>query len=451
MKKIILLTLFVALCGCTQNNDYNISGEGRTIYASIDTSASINRVYAENYKHIYWHEGDEISFFDANTYNSKYSFAGSTGEKGGEFNAVATGTSSALSTTYGVYPYNAQTAINNDETISVELPATQLYAEDSFGKGATTLVAVGKNASDGRIYFKNACGYLLIKLYNPNGETVKRITLKGNAGEKIAGAANITASYGGTPSVAMAEDATGSVTIDCGKGITIGTTAESATEFWFALPETTFTSGITITAINTSGATYKKATSNPVVITRTDMLPMKALKAEFELSQPDTNEIWYTNGSTTSPSIPYSSAALGATIQSNSYDADKECWVIKFDKNITTVGDNAFYYNTNVTSIILPEGVTSIGKYAFYFCTKLTSVTIPKSVTSIGAYAFYCCYALSSVYCKPTTPPSAGNGFVFYNNASTRKIYVPEASVDAYKNAYNWTNYTNYIEGYKFE
>ena len=30
------------------------------------------------------------------------------------------------------------------------------------------------------------------------------------------------------------------------------------------------------------------------------------------------------------------------------------------------------------------SAVTSIGNYAFYFCTDLTSVTIPSSVTSIG-------------------------------------------------------------------
>jgi hypothetical protein len=78
------------------------------------------------------------------------------------------------------------------------------------------------------------------------------------------------------------------------------------------------------------------------------------------------------------------------------------------------------------------------------------NITIPETVSQVKSNAFYYCSSLKEVYCQPTTPPSGGNINMFYKNASGRKIYVPRASVDAYKAAYGWSNYTAEIEGYDF-
>ena len=40
-------------------------------------------------------------------------------------------------------------------------------------------------------------------------------------------------------------------------------------------------------------------------------------------------------------------------------------------------------WKKNPIEVEIGSAVTSIGNYAFYFCTDLTSVTIPSSVTSI--------------------------------------------------------------------
>ena len=79
------------------------------------------------------------------------------------------------------------------------------------------------------------------------------------------------------------------------------------------------------------------------------------------------------------------------------------------DKTVGVTFRGSYYdsYNNEYTgSIVIPDSVTyqdvtysvtSIGKNAFYNCTGLTSVTIPNSVTSIGDYAFYKCSGLTTV------------------------------------------------------
>ena len=118
--------------------------------------------------------------------------------------------------------------------------------------------------------------------------------------------------------------------------------------------------------------------------------------------------------------------------------------------SVTTIGNSAFCGCDSLTSIIILDGVTTIGDYAFAYCNSLTSITIPDSVTTIGEWAFRECKSLKRVYCKATTPPSLGGSFVFYDNAYDRTIYVPAASVWAYKTAYYWCWYADAIEDYDF-
>ena len=117
--------------------------------------------------------------------------------------------------------------------------------------------------------------------------------------------------------------------------------------------------------------------------------------------------------------------------------------------SVTWIGDYAFYKCSSLTSVTIGNSVTSIGENAFSNCSSLTSVTIPDSVTSIGKSAFSDCRSLKEVYCKPTTPP-AGGLWMFDNNASDRKIYVPQNSVSAYKAKQYWSDYASSIEGYDF-
>ena len=57
-------------------------------------------------------------------------------------------------------------------------------------------------------------------------------------------------------------------------------------------------------------------------------------------------------------------------------------------RKVTSIGENAFYNCSGLTSVNIPNSVKSIGDFAFWDCSGLTSVTIPNSVSSIGDCAF---------------------------------------------------------------
>ncbi len=88
-------------------------------------------------------------------------------------------------------------------------------------------------------------------------------------------------------------------------------------------------------------------------------------------------------------------------------------------------GSYAYFYNTDLTSVSIPNSVTSICDWAFSFCGSLTSVVIPNSVTSIGGAAFRNCSGLTSLII-PNSVTSISSG-AFYSCSGLTTVSIPKS------------------------
>lgn len=128
--------------------------------------------------------------------------------------------------------------------------------------------------------------------------------------------------------------------------------------------------------------------------------------------------------------------------------SDQVKLLFNFGDNVS-VDEHDYNEYLGTGEIRFREPLTKIVKSAFYQNKTLKRVTIPNGVTSIDDYAFAECDKLEVVTCNAIVPPTAINAdewHAFDNNADGRVIYVPQESVDLYKNADGWKNYKNDIK-----
>ena len=128
------------------------------------------------------------------------------------------------------------------------------------------------------------------------------------------------------------------------------------------------------------------------------------------------------------------------TVTTHTYTDGIEYHLISLS-NYASIGMNAFYNCSGLTSVTIGNNVTSIGNYAFSDCSGLTNVTIGNGVTTIGNRAFQNCSNLKTIEVLQKTSPALGsNAFT-----SVEKIIVPKSSINAYKSAAGWSTYADKI------
>jgi hypothetical protein len=262
----------------------------RTFYAVLEQPSSPEtKVFVDDNLQLRWDADDRVTVFNEDTYYAQYKFLGETGDRFGKFEEVPPPagsfvTGNPLKVVCAVYPYENSPRINNaGSVVTTTLPATQSYLEGSFGRGANTMISMGKKGEeeeDIRLSFKNVCGYIALKVYGKN-IAVSSITFEGNDGETIAGKADINVGLDVAPSVSKYYNGTGSITLECEDPVTVGSTAETATIFWLVVPPTKFEKGFTVTVTDKDGRKLEKSTSRSLEVKRSCLTRMAPFEVKY--------------------------------------------------------------------------------------------------------------------------------------------------------------------------
>lgn len=115
---------------------------------------------------------------------------------------------------------------------------------------------------------------------------------------------------------------------------------------------------------------------------------------------------------------------------------------------VVSIGDNAFYKCSDLTSVYIPSSIKTIGEQAFYGCSNILNIVIPNSVTSIGKRVLYACGRLASVV--------IGSGVTsvdeIFSSRPAKVIWLSNTPPVGY-NSYNSYNYgiVNYVANDSYE
>lgn len=109
---------------------------------------------------------------------------------------------------------------------------------------------------------------------------------------------------------------------------------------------------------------------------------------------------------------------------------------------VTSWGVNVFISNAQLVNFTISNTVTTIPQSFCSLNPKIDRIIIPAQITEIQHYAFQDDKPRYIVF-YPVTPPTLGseNALGVWN----KPIYVPDASVEAYKTAQNYTKRAGYI------
>ena len=112
--------------------------------------------------------------------------------------------------------------------------------------------------------------------------------------------------------------------------------------------------------------------------------------------------------------------------------------------DVTKIGENLFYGNTNITSLTIPDSVVDIKDWAFANCTNIKTIVFGEGVKFIGEAAFAGCDSLERVEIPDSTLTLDVDAFYGCDNLSSVTIGngVTKIGTDAFSYCEKLTSVT---------
>ena len=358
MKKVFLAALASAalFSSCVSEELFRPEIDSSAIYASIESMA-LTRTSKDQDNRVLWSDDDRIVAFMNNTQGTQYKVK-SGGKTTAGFTKVLSDdlmSGSYIDHIVAYYPYSEDIEceeVAGAYSMDVVLPSSQSYVPESFGCGSFPMAAVSEDAN---LTFRNVCGAMKLQL--KGSQKVASVKVDGKNGEKLSGAATVTAYAGGDkPSIVMSDAASTFVRLDCGEGVQLSESV--VTEFIIALPPVLFSEGFTVTVTDTDGKTYTVKTDKANEVRRSSVLimPEVALEEQDTPLPDSTPEYIDENGVNQGRGVEID-GVIWAPVNCGYHETDYPCgklyqWGRKYGQ-----GYSGYYYNLgkDVSDATVPE------------------------------------------------------------------------------------------------